>query len=259
MKKVLYGILLLLNALIILALTACANSTEFEGESVLEAKFSVAPSSIDIDLFCQYGVVNRHDKTFCYPPYQGNDWIEINRNQPTFCEEEKKLHCRSYYSNLDDLGRCGTAFMVVGKESLPISEREYIGMIKPSGWQTIRYDGLIEDHYLYNRCHLIGFQLGGANIEENLITGTRYMNIGAMLDYENLVAHYVKEFGGHVLYEVEPIFNDDDLVAYGVHMQAYSVEDHGESISFNVFIYNIQPGIQINYYDGSSNVEYAAF
>ena len=158
------------------------------------------------------------------------------------------------YSNLDTLKRCGVAFANIGKDIMPTKERESIGMVKPSGWHTVKYD-IIKDKYLYNRCHLIGYQLSGENAnKENLITCTRQMNIGVMLDYENMVAEYLKKTHNHVLYMVTPVFKDDDLLAYGVHMMAYSVEDEGKGINFNIFVYNIQDGITINYHDGSSSL-----
>ena len=188
------------------------------------------------------------------PKYRGIPYVEINDNKPSFSDKDKDRV--EEYSKLDKLGRCGPAFANVGKELMPTSPRESIRDVRPSGWHTVKYDGIIEDRYLYNRCHLIAFMLAGENANErNLITGTRYFNVEGMLPFENQVADYVKSTGNHVLYRVRPIFKGNDLVARGVQMEAKSVEDGGEGISFNVYCYNIQPGIRINYKDGSSQPE----
>ena len=188
------------------------------------------------------------------PKYRGIPYVEINDNKPSFSDKDKDRV--EEYSKLDKLGRCGPAFANVGKELMPTSPRESIRDVRPSGWHTVKYDGIIEDRYLYNRCHLIAFMLAGENANErNLITGTRYFNVEGMLPFENQVADYVKSTGNHVLYRVRPIFKGDDLVARGVQMEAKSVEDGGEGISFNVYCYNVQPGIRINYKDGSSQPE----
>ena len=188
------------------------------------------------------------------PKYRGIPYVEINDNKPSFSDKDKDRV--EEYSKLDKLGRCGPAFANVGKELMPTSPRESIRDVRPSGWHTVKYDGIIEDRYLYNRCHLIAFMLAGENANErNLITGTRYFNVEGMLPFENQVADYVKSTGNHVLYRVRPIFKGDDLVARGVQMEAKSVEDGGKGVSFNVYCYNIQPGIRINYIDGSSQPE----
>ena len=177
----------------------------------------------------------------------------LNGNVPEFSEEELSAEVFESYSPLDSLGRCGQAFAMLGRELMPAEERESIGQIKPSGWHTVRYDDLIADKYLYNRCHLIGFQLAGENANErNLITGTRFMNVEGMLPFENEVAEYIEETGNHVLYRVSPIYEGDELVARGVKMEAESVEDAGAGICFNVFVYNIQPGVTIDYASGES-------
>ena len=158
------------------------------------------------------------------------------------------------YSPLDYLNRCGYAMACVGQESMPTEERGSIGQIKPSGWHTVKYD-CVDGKYLYNRCHLIGYQLTGENSnEQNLITGTRYMNVEGMLPFENVVADYIEETGNHVLYRVTPIFDGNNLLARGVQMEALSVEDGGEGVCFNVYVYNSQPGVQIDYTDGSSQL-----
>lgn len=186
------------------------------------------------------------------PEYEGKAYIEINNNEPNF--EEKDINTVTFekYSNLDNLGRCGIAFANISKELMPTSERGSIGMIKPSGWYTVKYD-IVDGKYLYNRCHLIGYQLTGENAnEKNLITCTRYMNTVGMLEFENKVADYIKTTNNHVLYRVTPIYENDNLLATGVQMEALSVEDNGEGIKFNVFVYNVQDGITINYQNGES-------
>lgn len=158
-----------------------------------------------------------------------------------------------YYSDLDALGRCGTACASIGQDLMPTESRGSIGMVKPTGWHTVRYDDLVDGKYLYNRCHLIGFQLTGENANtKNLITGTRYLNIEGMLPFENMVADYVKENGNHVMYRVTPIFEGDNLLANGVLMEGYSVEDKGAGICYCVYAYNVQPGVEIDYATGDS-------
>lgn len=182
-------------------------------------------------------------------------YVVVNDNVPEFTEEDITSKAYEFYSELDSLNRCGYAMACVGRELMPTEERGSIGQVKPSGWHTVKYD-FVDGKYLYNRCHLIGFQLTGENAnEKNLITGTRYMNVEGMLPFENMVADFVKETGEHVLYRVTPVFEGDDLVAKGVQMEALSVEDNGESISFNVFVYNKQPGVAIDYATGESKLE----
>lgn len=187
------------------------------------------------------------------PEYNGKYYVIINNNEPNFTDEEKTTTSFEQYSNLDSLGRCGVAYANIGIDLMPTEKRGSIGMIKPSGWHTIKYDN-IDGKYLYNRCHLIGYQLTGENAnEKNLITCTRYMNTVGMLEFENKVASYIKETNNHVLYRVTPIFNEEDLLAKGVQMEALSVEDNGKGIKFNIFVYNVQDGININYSNGNSN------
>lgn len=175
-----------------------------------------------------------------------------NYDVPEFTESEITTVSFESYSELDDLGRCGTATACIGLDLMPTEERGAIGQVKPSGWQISKYD-FIDGKYLYNRCHLIGYQLSGENANErNLITGTRYMNAEGMLPLENEVADYVKETGNHVMYRVTPVFEGDNLVASGVRMEAYSVEDDGKGVCFNVFVANVQPGVVIDYSDGSN-------
>ncbi len=186
------------------------------------------------------------------PAFNGGAWVVINDGVPFFTENERTRDVFEEYSDLDELGRCGTAFANVCPELMPTEERGTIGSIRPTGWHTVKYD-VIADKYLYNRCHLIGYQLAGENANErNLITGTRYLNMEGMLPWENLVADYVKETGNHVLYRVTPYFEEENLVAKGVLMEGYSVEDGGAGVCFNVFCYNVQPGVVIDYATGES-------
>ena len=187
------------------------------------------------------------------PTYQGNAWIELNNNVPLFTKKDYSTKSFETYGELDSLGRCTTAYANVAQDLMPTKERESISQVKPTGWQKSEYDG-IDGKYLYNRCHLIGYQLTAENAnEKNLITGTRYLNVTGMLPFENMVADYVNETKGHVLYRVTPVFYQDELVARGVKMEGWSVEDNGESVCFNVFVYNVQPGISICYADGTSS------
>lgn len=189
------------------------------------------------------------------PPFSGEPYVAVNGNVPSFLPGELTTSSYEVYSPLDDLGRCGVASACVGVDLMPTEEREAIGQVKPSGWQTVKYD-CVDGKYLYNRCHLIGFQLTGENAnKQNLITGTRYMNVEGMLPFENMVADYIKETENHVLYRVSPVYDGDDLVARGVQMEALSVEDEGEGISFNVYVYNSQPGVEIDYATGVSWLE----
>ena len=188
------------------------------------------------------------------PEYSGNAYVTINNNIPFFDSREKKnLEAFEKYSNLDQLNRCGGAYANICKEIQPTEERDPIGSVKPSGWHTVEYNDIIDGNYLYNRCHLIGYQLAGENAnEKNLITGTRYLNVVGMLPFENEVDDYVDETSNHVLYRVTPYYKGDNLVASGVLMEAWSVEDAGSGICFNVYCYNVQPGIEIDYSNGDS-------
>ena len=187
------------------------------------------------------------------PAYSGVNYVKINNNIPTFDSSMLSTECYEYYSELDSLGRCGVTYACVGQEIMPTEDRESIGHIKPTGWHTVKYNDLIDGNYLYNRCHLIGFQLTGENAnEKNLITGTRQFNVEGMLPFENMVALYVRSTGNHVMYRVTPIFEGRNLLASGVQMEAYSVEDNGRGLSFNVFVYNVQDGIVLDYATGES-------
>ena len=188
------------------------------------------------------------------PAYSGKAYVAINGNVPSFDEEEKAgaVSSYEYYSPLDALDRPGYAEASVGRDIMPTEERGSIGSVKPAGWHTVKYD-IVDGKYLYNRCHLIGFQLTGENANErNLITGTRYLNIEGMLDFEDQIADYVKETENHVLYRVTPIYEGNELLARGVLMEGWSVEDEGRGICFSVYAYNAQPGIAIDYKTGAS-------
>ena len=186
------------------------------------------------------------------PAYSGEPYVVLGDNTPDFPEEDFTTNSFETYSALDALGRCGVAYANVGVDLMPTGERGSISSIKPTGWQSVQYDG-VDGGYLYNRCHLIGFQLTGENANErNLITGTRSMNVEGMLPFENLVADYVQETENHVLYRVTPVFEGDELVARGVVMEAMSVEDQGDGVCFEVYVYNVQPGIAIDYATGES-------
>ncbi len=195
------------------------------------------------------------------PKYENSPYVYINNNIPNFTESEYTTEPFEKYSELDSLGRCGVAYANICKEIMP-SENEQRGSISniyPTGWINVKYQGIVESDYLYNRSHLIGWQLAGENANKlNLITGTRYMNVEGMLPFENMVDDYFEEEenqNNHVLYRVTPIFEGNNLVASGVQMEAYSIEDEGKGVCFNVYVYNVQPGIEINYKTGESKLE----
>lgn len=192
------------------------------------------------------------------PEYYGEDYIILNNGMPCFSEWDKKNIEGEHYSQLDNLGRCGPAYALLDKSMMPTEERKEIGQIKPSGWVQKKYEGIIQSEppYLYNRCHLIAYALTGQNDNElNLITGTRYMNASTMLPWEERVMKYLDDSGNHVLYRVTPHFKENELLARGVEMEAYSVEDQGASLCFHVFVYNIQPGIELDYSTGESQIK----
>lgn len=244
----------LLALLLGLSLTACGISrdkiinTEFTGNTETESQVnqSVSGTSSETALF-DYSMV---------PEYTGSASVAINNNVPFFNADEKTAGTLSFetYSDLDDLRRCGIAYACIGKDIMPTEERGQIGMVKPTGWHTVKYD-CVDGKYLYNRCHLIAYCLAGENAnEKNLITGTRYLNIEGMLPYETLTAKYMDNNpDNHVLYRVTPVFIGSELVARGVLMEGYSVEDNGAGVNFCVFCYNVQPDVEINYADGKSS------
>ena len=186
------------------------------------------------------------------PDYSGQPYVVLEDNWPDFDAGDLTLEAFETYSELDALGRCGPASANICLEIMPTEPRGDIGQVKPSGWQTVKYD-CVDGKYLYNRCHLIGYQLAGENANrKNLITGTRYMNVEGMLPFENMVDDYVENTGNHVLYRVTPVFEGANLVASGVQLEAFSVEDEGEGVCFNVYVYNVQPGVGIDYATGES-------
>lgn len=189
------------------------------------------------------------------PAYDGKAYVAVNDNVPFFTEEELSSASYETYGELDPLGRCTVCVASVGQDLMPAEERGNIGAVKPTGWHTVKYD-FVDGKYLYNRCHLIGYQLTGENAnEKNLITGTRYLNIEGMLPFENMVADYVKETNQHVMYRVTPVFEGDNLLAAGVLMEGKSVEDNGEGVLFCIFAYNVQPGVSIDYATGESSAD----
>ena len=222
------------------ALSGCGGSL-FNGDVLPEVDDTITDSTTGM-------VVSLDD----VPEFSGSPYVAINDNQPSFTEDDYTTKAFEEYAQLDYLGRCGVTYACVGVEIMPTEKRGDIGMVKPTGWVTAKYD-FVDGKYLYNRCHLIGFQLTGENANtSNLITGTRYMNTQGMLPFENMIADYVKETENHVLYRVTPIFDGDNLVASGVQMEAWSVEDDGEGVCFNVYCYNVQPGVVIDYATGES-------
>ncbi len=187
------------------------------------------------------------------PPYSGMAYVELNNNVPLFTEDEITDVSFEYYSELDSLGRCGVCIASISQDIMPTEERGRISSVKPTAWHSVQYDN-VDGGSLYNRCHLIGFQLTGENANyKNLITGTRYMNIEGMVEFENRVADYVKDTGNHVMYRATPIFDGNNLLASGVTLEAYSVEDEGEGVCFYVYCYNVQPDIYIDYATGDSS------
>lgn len=244
----------LLALLLGLSLTACGTSrdkiinTEFTRATEAESQVSQPVSeTLSETTSFDYSMV---------PEYTGSASVVINNNVPFFNADEKAAGTSSFetYSELDDLRRCGTAYACIGKGIMPTEERGQIGMVKPTGWHTVKYD-CVDGKYLYNRCHLIAYCLAGENAnEKNLITGTRYLNIEGMLPYETLTAKYMDNNpDNHVLYRVTPVFIGNELVARGVLMEGYSVEDNGAGVNFCVFCYNVQPSVEINYADGESS------
>lgn len=243
--------------IICLLLTVIMGLTVFTGcgeQDKNEESLSASSGHLKEDV--RSGEVDREDISEAQvPEYSGEPYVEINGNRPYFKKKEITDDVYEKYSRLDYLGRCGQAEACIGEELMPREERGSIGMIKPSGWHTVRYDDVVEGMYLYNRCHLIGYQLSGENANEcNLITGTRYMNVEGMLPFEDRVAEYVESTGNHVMYRVTPVYEGRDLVSSGVIMEALSVEDDGRGIMFNVYVYNEQPGIVIDHATGESRL-----
>ena len=251
-KRRTYGFLTGLLLILSVCLTSCGNqgqtysgkdSNTQSGTKVAAEDHSAEEKGLDSESYVTVDDV---------PAYSGEPYVEVNDNQPEFTEEELTTVSYEDYSELDELGRCQTAEACIGQDLMPTEARESISSVKPTGWKNKSYD-TVDGGYVYNRCHLIGYQLTGENAnEENLITGTRYMNVEGMLPFEDEVAAYIKETDNHVMYRVTPVFEGDDLIASGVQMQAESVEDDGVGISFNVYVYNVQPYVVIDYKTGEN-------
>lgn len=251
-KRRTYGFLTGLLLILSVCLTSCGNQGQTDsgkdsntqsGTKVAAEDHSAEEKGSDSESYVTVDDV---------PAYSGEPYVEVNDNQPEFTEEELTTVSYEDYSELDELGRCQSAEACIGQELMPTEARESISSVKPTGWKNKSYD-TVDGGYVYNRCHLIGFQLTGENAnEENLITGTRYMNVEGMLPFEDEVAAYIKETDNHVMYRVTPVFEGDDLIASGVQMQAESVEDDGAGISFNVYVYNVQPYVVIDYRTGEN-------
>lgn len=240
-----------------------ASTGEAEGKTQGESEDTQAPAAepISVSTAPEQSLVTIPAEVSSFslsdiPAYSGEAYIAIHENVPYFTSEDLTTNSFEVYGDLDGLGRCTTAYANIGKDIMPTEERGSIGSVKPSGWQTVRYNGVVDGNYLYNRCHLIGYQLSGENANvQNLITGTRYLNIEGMLPFENMVDDYIEETNNHVLYRVTPVFKGDNLLANGVLMEGYSVEDNGEGICFCIFAYNVQPGISIDYATGNSELD----
>lgn len=251
-KRRTYGFLTGLLLILSVCLTSCGNQGQTDsgkdsntqsGTKVAAEDHSAEEKGSDSESYVTVDDV---------PAYSGEPYVEVNDNQPEFTEEELTTVSYEDYSELDELGRCQSAEACIGQDLMPTETRESISSVKPTGWKNKSYD-TVDGGYVYNRCHLIGFQLTGGNAnEENLITGTRYMNVEGMLPFEDEVAAYIKETDNHVMYRVTPVFEGDDLIASGVQMQAESVEDDGAGISFNVYVYNVQPYVVIDYKTGEN-------
>ena len=251
-KRRIYGFLTGLLLILSVCLTSCGNQGQTDsgkdnntqsGTKEAAEDHSAEEKGLDSESYVTVDDV---------PAYSGEPYVEVNDNQPEFTEEELTTVSYEDYSELDELGRCQTAEACIGQDLMPTEARESISSVKPTGWKNKSYD-TVDGGYVYNRCHLIGYQLTGENAnEENLITGTRYMNVEGMLPFEDEVAAYIKETDNHVMYRVTPVFERDDLIASGVQMQAESVEDDGAGISFNVYVYNVQPYVVIDYKTGEN-------
>lgn len=247
---------LLAVLLLIFSVSGCGNQDKVGKDSLQQPVYS------DDETIAEVSGIGTDVGSFdleSVPQYSGKAYTEVNGNTPFFTGSELTATSYESYSELDRMGRCGACIASIGQDIMPTEKRGAINSVKPTGWHTVRYDGIVDGGSLYNRSHLIGYQLTAENAnEKNLITGTRYMNVDGMLPFENMVADYVKETDNHVLYRVTPVFEGDNLLASGVLMEAESVEDQGEGILFCVYCYNVQPGIAINYKDGGSRLDEAA-
>ena len=254
-KRRTYGFLTGLLLILSVCLTSCGNQGQTDsgkdsntqsGTKVAAEDHSAEEKGSDSESYVTVDDV---------PAYSGEPYVEVNDNQPEFTEEELTTVSYEEYSELDELGRCQSAEACIGQDLMPTETRESISSVKPTGWKNKSYD-TVDGGYVYNRCHLIGFQLTGENAnEENLITGTRYMNVEGMLPFEDEVAAYIKETDNHVMYRVTPVFEGDNLLAAGVLMEGKSVEDSGEGVLFCIFAYNVQPGVSIDYATGESSAD----
>lgn len=228
---------------------------EQEGENEISSESEDGRDSfndVKDNLLLDYNPISVED----FPAFSGKPYVEIDGGMPDFSDDDLNTQSFEHYSQLDYLGRCGVATANISMDMMPTEPRGNIGHIKPSGWHTVKYPELISDRYLYNRCHLIAYSLCGENDnEQNLITGTRYMNTQGMLRFENDVLNYIEHTNNHVLYRVTPYFIEKELVARGVQIEAFSVEDNGKGICINVYVYNVQPGICIDYATGDSWIE----
>lgn len=244
-----------LSLVLCLILSGCSEQFDSEESKVTKGSETVvSEEDYNVPELAEtvQGSEQEHFELSEIPEYSGSPYIAVNDNVPGFTEADFTTESFETYSELDALNRCGTAYANIGTDIMPTEKRDSIGQVKPSGWHTVKYD-IVDGNYLYNRCHLIGYQLTAENANtKNLITGTRYLNTTGMLPFENMVADYIKETGNHVLYRVNPVFESENLVASGVQMEAMSVEDEGEGIFFNVYCYNVQPGISIDYATGDS-------
>ncbi len=262
MKKInwKYFLTIVITAIMSVSLIAVERNESTDSEKI--GQNSIRSESTDLGNTVEEKVSTKYaarkatdDSVMRAEAYQGEPYVVINNNVPQFTKKEIKKKSFERYETLDKLGRCRTATACIGTDLMPSQKRKAIGMIKPTGWHTKKYD-FVDGKYLYNRCHLIGYQLTGENANrKNLITGTRYFNVEGMLPFENMVADFVKETENHVMYRVTPRFRGNNLLADGVQIEGYSVEDQGESICFNVFCYNVQPGVVIDYATGESRLK----
>lgn len=255
-KKFFYSFIVLLVVLLQLFVGNFSQSDSDlpASSAVLESSVSPSHQETDESLEVSHTLENSSFSLDSIPEYSGQPYVVLNNNQPGFTEEDYSTDSFEWYGDLDSLGRCTLTYANVGTDLMPSEKRGSISHVKPTGWHTTSYDN-VDGKSLYNRCHLIGWQLTGENAnKKNLITGTRYLNVEGMLPFENMIADYVKETNNHVLYRVTPIFSQDNLVADGVEMEAWSVEDEGEGICFHIFAYNVQPGIEIDYATGESRL-----
>lgn len=251
-KRRTYGFLTGLLLILSVCLTSCGNQGQTDSGKDSNTQSGTKVAAEDHSAEEKGSESESYVTVDDVPAYSGEPYVEVNDNQPEFTEEELTTVSYEDYSELDELGRCQSAEACIGQDLMPTEARESISSVKPTGWKNKSYD-TVDGGYVYNRCHLIGFQLTGENAnEENLITGTRYMNVEGMLPFEDEVAAYIKETDNHVMYRVTPVFEGDDLVASGVQMQAESVEDDGVGISFNVYVYNVQPYVVIDYKTGEN-------